>query len=222
MIVLLGDPQQLDQPTQGSHPPGAEKQRAVAPARGSRLPASGPAHDQTRGGTVPRADLAPPPRRLRVHVGRLLRGPPAVGRGARAAARGRRCRWAGTRRGDRRRHGPALPPGGPRGQHDRLRRGGAGDRRDRLGPRRRRDAVDRPARRRAPGHRGRHRHRRPLQRARRRHRAGVRGRRPAAGLRRDRGQVPGPGGADQHLCDSARRRPRMRRAGWSSSTPSTG
>ena len=25
MIVLLGDPQQLDQPTQGSHPPGAEK-----------------------------------------------------------------------------------------------------------------------------------------------------------------------------------------------------
>ena len=25
MIVLLGDPQQLDQPTQGSHPPGAER-----------------------------------------------------------------------------------------------------------------------------------------------------------------------------------------------------
>ena len=24
-IVLLGDPQQLDQPTQGSHPPGAER-----------------------------------------------------------------------------------------------------------------------------------------------------------------------------------------------------
>ena len=101
MIVLLGDPQQLDQPTQGVAPAGRGAERAVAPARGSRLPASGPADDQPERGTVPRADLAPPPRRLRVHVGRLLRGPPAVAsRGSSSSVSSIARRRVGTRRGD--------------------------------------------------------------------------------------------------------------------------
>ena len=222
MIVLLGDPQQLDQPTQGSHPPGAEQSAlshlladpaylrpdrpTIKPEEGLFLEQTWRLHPDVCGFT---SDA--------FYAGRLRSR-----RGARAAARRRRRRRAGTRRGDRRGHGPALSPGGPRGQRHRLRRGGAGDRGDRLGPRRRRDAVDRPARRRASGHAWTTSSSSPRT-TRTSARSSGRARPPAC-----RGSSPGPWTSSRARrrrsasTRSARRRPRTRRAGWSSSTPSTG
>ena len=93
-IVLLGDPQQLDQPLRGSHPPGAERSAlahvldgAATIAAGSRL--------------VPRDDVAAAPGAMRVHVRGLLRRPP----GARSAPR---------RRSDFRARSPLVDGVGPR------------------------------------------------------------------------------------------------------------
>ena len=73
-LVLLGDPQQLDQPLQG-----------IAPARRGALGAgprpARPGDDPVRSRPVPRDDLAAAPDALRVHLGGLLRRP-ARGRGA--------------------------------------------------------------------------------------------------------------------------------------------
>ena len=74
-IVLLGDPQQLDQPTQGSHPPGAERSALSHLLADPTYLRPDRPDDPARGGAVPRADLAAPPGRLRVHVGCLLRRP---------------------------------------------------------------------------------------------------------------------------------------------------
>ena len=81
-IVLLGDPQQLDQPTQGSHPPGAERSAlshlladpAYSAPTGRR---SGPrrACSSTRPGGFTRS--------LRLHLARLLRRPAPAARRAR-------------------------------------------------------------------------------------------------------------------------------------------
>ena len=64
-IVLLGDPQQLDQPLQGSHPPGAERS-ALAHLLDGR------GDDPGRARPLPRAHVAPPSIRGGVHLGRLL------------------------------------------------------------------------------------------------------------------------------------------------------
>ena len=101
-LVLVGDPLQLAQVLQGSHPEGAGRLRAHAPARRAR-------DDPRRPRDLPRAHLPPPPRRLRLHLGGVLRGAAAarpVHRGAGDAARDR----------------PALHPGRARGAHARSRR----------------------------------------------------------------------------------------------------
>ena len=112
-LVLLGDPQQLDQPLQGSHPPGADRS-----ALGHLL--GGAADDAARPGPVPREDVAAPPGHLRVHLGGVLR------RAARIRSRPRPAapRWPGAARRGRHR----LPAGRPRGQRQRFGRGGGRDR----------------------------------------------------------------------------------------------
>ncbi len=112
-IVLLGDPQQLDQPTQGSHPPGAERS-ALGHILGDR------ATIEPVGGPVPRRDLAAPP-------GDLLRSPPprstrtacgrspgwnASGSTGRRAGHGRARRYRDAARPGRRTR--ATPPTRPR------------------------------------------------------------------------------------------------------------
>ena len=122
-IVLLGDPQQLDQPTQGSHPPGADRSALshlladpayLRPDRATIRPEEGLFLDTTwrlhpeicdftsrafyAGRLRPRDGLEAPGRD-RPAVGR-----PAVG------------------------HGPALPAGAARGQRHGLGRGGEDDR----------------------------------------------------------------------------------------------
>ena len=66
-IVLLGDPQQLDQPLQGSHPARRRSLRARAPPRRARCH-PGDARP------LPRADVATSSIGHRVHLDRLLRG----------------------------------------------------------------------------------------------------------------------------------------------------
>ena len=78
----------------------------------------GPGHHRARGGPVPGGDLAAPPGDLRLHLGRVLRGPPPADPGAGAAACRRRGRHAA--RGD----GHAARPGRARGQRHGLGRGG--------------------------------------------------------------------------------------------------
>ena len=64
-IVLLGDPQQLDQPIKGSHPRVRSSGAGPPPGRGrDHASRAGPVHGQ---------DLAAPPGHLRLHLGGLLR-----------------------------------------------------------------------------------------------------------------------------------------------------
>ena len=70
-MVLLGDPQQLDQPMQGTHPDGTAVS-ALEHLLG-RTP-----HDRTEQRAVPRRDLAPEPRDLRIHIRSVLRGQASV------------------------------------------------------------------------------------------------------------------------------------------------
>ena len=82
-IVLLGDPQQLDQPLKGSHPPGAERS-ALAHLLGRETRScrrAGPLHGQ---------DLAAAPGHLRLHLGGLLPERAAAGGRQRAAGALRR------------------------------------------------------------------------------------------------------------------------------------
>ena len=66
-VVLVGDPQQLAQVLQGSHPHGAGVVGAQAPARRRR-------DDPARPRALPRAHVPPAPGRLRLHLGGVLRG----------------------------------------------------------------------------------------------------------------------------------------------------
>ena len=122
-IVLLGDPQQLDQPTQGSHPPGAERSALahlladpayLRPDRATIRPDEGLFLDTTWRLHPEICDYT-----SRAFYADRLRprdGPGAAAR-HRAAVRGPAV-------GDR----AALPPGAARRQRHRLGRGGHGDR----------------------------------------------------------------------------------------------
>ena len=97
-LVLLGDPNQLPQVSQGTHPDGAgvsalEHVLAGAP------------DDPARPGPLPRDHLAAPPRRVRLRLGGLLRGPVEAG-GPEREATDRRDAAAGRLR-------PEVRPGGP-------------------------------------------------------------------------------------------------------------
>ena len=70
-LVLVGDPQQLGQVLQGSHPDGSE-----ASVLEHLLDGAGDDPARPRG--LPRDDLPAPPRRLRLHLGGVLRGPAAA------------------------------------------------------------------------------------------------------------------------------------------------
>ena len=80
-IVLLGDPQQLDQPLQGSHPPGADRSALAHLLGGRRHAAARPSacSSSTRGGCIRTFH--------RVHLDRLLRRPARVAARARATSR---------------------------------------------------------------------------------------------------------------------------------------
>ena len=71
-LVLLGDPQQLDQPLQGTHPPGADRS-ALAHVLGDAA-----TMPPTRGLFLEN-DLAPPSGPVRLHLGGLLRRSPRAG-----------------------------------------------------------------------------------------------------------------------------------------------
>ena len=70
-VVLVGDPQQLGQVLQGSHPGGSRRLGARAPARRR---ADGPARPRA----LPRAHVPAAPGRVRLHLGGVLRGPAAA------------------------------------------------------------------------------------------------------------------------------------------------
>ena len=180
-------------------------QRPVAPARRSRLPAAGPGDDPAARGAVPRHDLAPAPGPLRLHVARCS----TTAGSARATGLERQAR-----RSPRASAGPLSGTGlrylpvAARGQRHGLGRGGDGV--AELVAVAARDAADVDRPRRARGARStvddiviva------PVQRPGRRDRASRGDRRAAAAVRRDRRQVPGPGGPDQHLLDGRPRRP---------------
>ena len=69
-VVLVGDPQQLGQVLQGTHPDGTE-------ASVLEHLLAGRADDPARPRPLPRAHLPPAPGRVRLHLGGVLRGPPA-------------------------------------------------------------------------------------------------------------------------------------------------
>ncbi len=100
-LILLGDPLQLAQVTQGVHPPGSGASRARAPARRAR--------DDPRGSRdLPRAEPAHAPGGLRVRLGGVLRGPARLDPGVRRAvdvARRRDPLARGRPRGEPRRVG---------------------------------------------------------------------------------------------------------------------
>ena len=107
-LVLLGDPNQLPQVSQGAQPEEA-KVSVLQHLLGS---------DETvppRAGHLPRANVAPAAGDLRVHLGGVLRGTVAAGRGERAAfARGRQR--PRDRRDRARGAQPVLLGGGGRGR----------------------------------------------------------------------------------------------------------
>ncbi len=70
-LVLVGDPQQLGQVLQGSHPDGSE-------ASVLEHLLDGKATIPRRPRDLPREDLPAAPRRLRLHLGGVLRGAPAA------------------------------------------------------------------------------------------------------------------------------------------------
>ena len=102
-IVLLGDPQQLDQPLQGSHPPGAERS-----ALGHVLDGAPVIRNDLR--PVPHRHVAHAPGRLRIHLRAVLRGSPRLGADA--------CPSGAHRRAARERDRHALAPGRARGRRD--------------------------------------------------------------------------------------------------------
>ena len=71
-LVLLGDPNQLPQVSQGSHPPGAEASVLQPPARRRRDGAARPR-------ALPRGDVAPAAGGVRLRLGGVLRGPARAG-----------------------------------------------------------------------------------------------------------------------------------------------
>ncbi len=73
-VVLLGDPQQLDQPTQGSHPGG---RRRLSP----RTRAGRRANHRAAPWPFPRVDVATARRHLHVHLGSVLRRPTTTATG---------------------------------------------------------------------------------------------------------------------------------------------
>ena len=179
-VILLGDPQQLAQVSQGSTPTGSRRIRARAPARR--------AHDDPAGARpVHRRDQKDAPGCLPLHLEGDLRGPPRVLCRLRKPAR--RRPWGADR------YGHHVRPGDPRGQHARVAGGGEDDQ----GSHRRsaQRGVHEAGRNSRPvrprGDYG----RRPLQRA---------GPLPARGAPRrctggHRRQVPGPGGGRVLLFD---------------------
>ena len=111
-LVLVGDPQQLAQPSKGTHPRGAG-------AVGARAPPRRRGHDPDRPRPVPRPDLADAPGRLPLHLRARLR---------RAARSGARLRAPGGRRARSvAGSGLRVAAGRPRGQ-PRLAGGGRGGR----------------------------------------------------------------------------------------------
>ena len=184
-LVLLGDPQQLDQPMQGTHPPGADRLGAgPRPRRATpRCRPTAACSSRRRGGCIP--DLCA--FTSEVFYDDRLEPEPHL---ARPAPRCRRLRLVDG-------VGPAARRGArPIGRRQRVARRGRGGRRDA------RTRSSRAARRgstrtaiAAPARLGRRPHRRAVQRPGRRDPAAA----AARGPRRHRRQVPGPGGADQHL-----------------------
>ena len=181
-IVLLGDPQQLDQPLQGTHPPGADRS-ALAHVLGgaATMPPTAACSSRRPGGCI---------RTCALHLRGLLRRPPRAGGASRRSSAVREPARARRRR--RAAAGSTSPTVGADNESPdeadavadlarALVDGGATwtdakgvDAAARLGRRPDRRAVQRPGRRdpAAPADRGPGRHGR---------------------------QVPGPGGADQHL-----------------------
>ena len=103
-LVLLGDPQQLDQPLKGSHPEGADRSAlAHILGRDATMPPDA--------GSLPRDHVEASSRPVPVHLGGVLRRPSRAGAGADRPA-GRRRDVAG------RRHRAAAPrdPDDRRGQ----------------------------------------------------------------------------------------------------------
>ena len=204
-LVLLGDPQQLDQPLKGTHPPGAERSALAHLLDGA---ATMPADE----GPLPGQDLAPPSGRLRVHVRGLLRGPP------RAAGRARAPGVSRARRPSRGRASATSPVDAQR-QPERIARGGGRDR----GPRAAPWSMATTGGRTDDGERQRvGLERRPDRRALQR-----------PGRARSRAGCPRAPASAPWTSSRARRRPsrstrwrrpppRTRREGWSSSTASTG
>ena len=109
-LVLLGDPQQLAQPSQAAHPPGAGAS-ALEHVLGER--ATMP--DGRR--AVPRPDLPDAPGPVPVYLGGLLRREAA----RRATGSSGRRSWARRRASG---VGPARRRGAAQGQHERLAGGG--------------------------------------------------------------------------------------------------
>ena len=81
-LLLLGDPQQLDQPLQGVHPPGADRSVLAHVLNDARVMAE--PH-----GPFPGRYLAPASQHLRLHLRSVLRGPPAPPRRPRKPGPGR-------------------------------------------------------------------------------------------------------------------------------------
>ena len=73
-LVLLGDPQQLDQPLKGSHPQGADR----PPWRMSSVATPRSPSDA---GPLPRNHVEASSRPVRLHLGGVLRRPPRAGAG---------------------------------------------------------------------------------------------------------------------------------------------
>ena len=83
-VVLLGDPNQLPQVSQGVAPRGRRRVRARAPRRRGEDDPAGPR-------APARDDVPPPPGGQRLHLGRVLRGPARDRTRQRAPARRRRA-----------------------------------------------------------------------------------------------------------------------------------
>ena len=172
-LILLGDPSQLSQVVQGTHPPGIGGERPRSRAR--RAP-----DDSARPRHLPRRLLAHAPGDLLVHLARVLRRP-----AGRASVLQRAL--------DERRRRPPHAPGRARRERLALARGGARHSRTR------RRAAGRDAHGRAryaSDRRRRHHGRDPIQRP-----GSQPARRAARRACRDGRQVPGPGGPDRLLLD---------------------
>ena len=180
-LVLLGDPQQLDQPTQGTHPEGTGVS-ALAP------PAQGPPDHWGAPGIVPRGDLAAPSKDLCLHLGGILRRQALLATGSRGSEG--HLIWAAV--GDR----APLASGAAPWQPELLGRGGRPCCRTCQQPGRGRRIVDRPARPREADSPGRRPGNRALQRPRVQDPGAV-----AQSESGHSGQVPGTGGSHRNILD---------------------